>query len=104
MIVKCVFHFISIFGIVLAMLSLVLYMMGFRKNGIKGDSVAANLHSFTRVGRGTCFSVFQSVGMSIGYRKLMIIGILLMFFDRNVIKNIYLCNLQSAKWALDLDN
>lgn len=78
MCLSILFGVLSIFGMLMSLISFLLLCMGFGRFGIESGSIAASIQSINKViHKGSIFSIFQSIGMTLGYINTAIIGLVI---------------------------
>ena len=78
MCLSILFGVLSIFGMLMSLISFLLFCIGFGRFGIESGSVAASIQSINKViHKGSMFSIFQSIGMTLGYINTAIIGLVI---------------------------
>ena len=84
------FTIIALSGGVIALFSMFFLIMGFGLKGIIGGSPAAYIQSYIgMVNKGSAFSLFQSIGTTIGFLNAAIVGIILTFFYPSFLSMVY---------------
>lgn len=95
----------SVFGMLMSLISFILFCMGFGKFGIASGSVAASIQSINKVvHKGSIFSIFQSIGMTLGYINTAIIGLIISLVNPGVLQFIHENVSKSVSWITNVVN
>lgn len=82
-----ILNIVSILGMLMFIMGVFMYCFGFSKKGIIKDSLASHVQSLLKQpGKGSTFSSVQSIGASIGFIKIALIGLGMVFFNPNILK------------------
>ena len=94
----------SVFGMLMSLISFILFCMGFGKFGIASGSVAAIQSINKVVHKGSIFSIFQSIGMTLGYINTAIIGLIISLVNPGVLQFIHENVSKSVSWITNVVN